>query len=162
VPALLGALRDADADVCGKVLWSLRHFEGDLRKLLPGVVPFLKSKDSNERREAAAQLARMGEAALPHLAGALADEDAEVRRLAVQGIGTLGATVKGAVVHLLRGLKDESAAVRWTAAQGLGNLGPAARDALATLEAARSDENPTVRRAVEDALSRIQTRERQP
>ncbi len=158
VPHYLTALQDADAGVRGEVLWNLRYLEGDLRKLLPGVVPFLKSKASNERREAVSQLGRMGESALPHLAQALADEDAEVRRLAVEGLGVLGTTVKGAVSHLLRGLKDSSVTVRWTAAQALGNLGAAAREALPALEAARSDPSFTVRGAVEDALRRIQSK----
>ena len=71
------------------------------------------------------------------LTDALKDKDEEVRSVAADAPGQLGADAKSAVPALAEALKDPDSGPH--AAQALGNIGPDAKEALPALTAALQD-----------------------
>ncbi|MCI0458225.1 MAG: HEAT repeat domain-containing protein [Gemmataceae bacterium] len=108
VPHYVAALQDSTELVRWEALTHLRQVEGDIRKALPGVVPFLKSPQRLTRQYAAELLGRMGEAALPHLIEMLDNEDYYTRVVVVQAIGALGPAARKAAPQLLARFRQET------------------------------------------------------
>ncbi|MGL4461992.1 MAG: HEAT repeat domain-containing protein [Planctomycetia bacterium] len=119
----------------------------------------LGSVTAKDRADAAMGLGKLGrEAALatPALAAALKDGDRQVRQLAADALGRIGAPeAASAVPALADALGDEDAAVRRMAAVSLGKLGPAAAAAIPALKKTAKDKAPIVQSAAEAALKKI-------
>jgi len=92
---------------------------------------------------------------LPQLMAGLAHEDAALRQMAAEVIGTLGPAAKEAVPALAKGLLDEGQWVPETCAIALGNIGPAAKAALPDLEKAAGSDDERLAAAAKDALVKI-------
>ncbi len=99
-----------------------------------GLVNSLASEDNAGLRNAASEaLSRVGSPAIPALAGALADGEADVRKLVVETLGRIGGTE--AERALRAALHDDDVNVRAAAAESLGQIGgeSAAEELLAAL-----------------------------
>lgn len=93
---------------------------------------------------------------LSSLASALQDDDARVRGLSAQAIGTLGDSGAAAVPGLVRLLKSGVESDRLSACAALASIGPAASGGLPGLRGAVSDESAVVSRCARAAISKIE------
>jgi HEAT repeat protein len=90
-----------------------------------------KAADPAKRQHAVHMLrdrANEGEAVVPVLIEALADEDTYVRRDAARALGQFGAEARDAIPPLLASLHDKEPSVRKASAQALKQIDPAAAD----------------------------------
>jgi len=92
---------------------------------------------------------------LPHLIAALAHEDAALRQMAEEILGTLGPAAREAVPALAKGLTDEGKWVPETCANALGNIGPAAKSAIPALSKAADSKDERLAAAAKEALAKI-------
>ncbi len=113
---------------------TLAQWEADLREPAP-----------RARTAAVAALGFFGAPAVPALAGALRDADAQVRVGAARALGQIGPGARDAVTALVQALRDGEARVRFDAAVALGRIGPAAGDAVPALGALLRDPAGEVR-----------------
>jgi HEAT repeat protein len=88
VPALLEALRDEDSQVRHAAVIALDGVHGDA--VVWGLIEALRDGDHLVADTATAQLARMGQYAVPDLMNALFEEDVNVRGRAVEALGEIG------------------------------------------------------------------------
>jgi HEAT repeat protein len=89
VPALLDALKDADAGVREQVAWALGAI-GD-RRAVDGLIGALKDQAPPVRRQAAWALGALGDKrAVTGLMASLKDSDAGVRKQAAWALGAIG------------------------------------------------------------------------
>lgn len=130
VPALLGALDDADEEIVSRAVFAL----GELLSLAAEAVPALN-------------------ALLPGHASA------KVRQAAVEALGLIGPAAPEAVEGLIRSLSDADTQVRFMTGLSLARLGPAGAAAVPTLKAALDDDNRYVRAHAAEALRYIGTAE---
>jgi HEAT repeat protein len=108
------------------------------------------------RERAVVALCDVGEPTVPDLVGAIADQDFNVRTLAILCLGRLGPKAKEAVPALVKTLDDRDWIVRRHAAGALGLLEVTAADAAPALaRAAVEDSNAEVRQTATFALRRL-------
>jgi HEAT repeat protein len=111
----------------------------------------LESTDAEERREAAVDLGRVGQAAVPLLLRAIADKDWRVRKTAVEGLVQVGGpSVLDGLVQALSA--HDNAGARNSAIEALVQIGGAAIDALLPL---LTTPDPDVRKFIVDILGDI-------
>jgi HEAT repeat protein len=116
----------------------------------------LQSGTPMVRERAVAALCDVGEPVVPDLVGAIADQDFNVRTLAILCLGRLGPKAKEAVPALVKTLEDRDWIVRRHAAGALGLLEATAADAApALVRAAVEDSNSEVRQTATFALRRL-------
>jgi len=94
-----------------------------------------------------------GASAVPDVAKALTDEDAQVRSAAAWALSQIGPASVAAVPALRAALTDPSLHVRCLAAIALREMGPRASEAIPSLVDALSDSQPAVRAAAAQALA---------
>ncbi len=123
---------------------TLAQWQGDLKDPSPEV-----------RRKAIDALAHFGPVAVPALAQALSDVDAQMRQTAAWVLGEMSPPAKEAVPALAQALEDLNVQVRQTAAWALGRFGPAAKEAVPQLTRALKDSGPVVRGNAAQALGAI-------
>jgi HEAT repeat protein len=119
----------------------------------------LKSKDTDERRRAAKELAEMGadaRDAAPALIKALKDSDLFVRRFSAEALGKIGPKASGSVEALTAVVKNKSEKkeVLQAAVTALGQMGGAGVDALVGVLKDHDMDNVARRKAAE-ALGEI-------
>ncbi|MGR3318543.1 MAG: HEAT repeat domain-containing protein [Candidatus Anammoxibacter sp.] len=85
------------------------------------VIPMLKSNKANIRNFATEMLENLGKKAIPTLSELITDEDHDVRKFAVDVLGSIGC-IEG-VEPLIRALNDRHVNVSSGAAEALGNIG---------------------------------------
>jgi HEAT repeat protein len=126
IPALVGALKDENAEVRQIAAGGLATagLEGD--KALPALSALVKAlnedKNADVRYSSAVALRNFGtkaEIVLPTLIKALEDSNANVRGAAAVTLRDIGADTKTAIPALIKALKDDNAAVRSYAAYAL-------------------------------------------
>jgi HEAT repeat protein len=111
----------------------------------------LESTDAEERREAAVDLGRVGQAAVPLLLRAMADKDWRVRKTAVEGLVQVGG--QSVLDGLLKALSaHDNAGARNSAIEALVQIGGPAVDALLPL---LNTPDPDVRKFIVDILGDI-------
>jgi HEAT repeat protein len=88
VPALLEALHDEDSQVRYAAVIALDSAHGDA--VVWGLIETLRDSDHLVADTATAQLARMGQYAVPDLMNALFEEDVNVRGRAIEALGKIG------------------------------------------------------------------------
>ena len=155
VPALLSTLDDGDREVRAAAARSLGRLDNPAA-VAPLVASLLNSHVP--RGVAASALLGLGSVAVPELRRLVADEDAQVRAVAVELLGLIGCSEDDALVTAR--LRDGSAEVRAKAARALGRLG--AEMATSELRLALADRIPFVRAAAANALGVIDDREAAP
>ncbi len=108
------------------------------------------------RERAVVAICELGEPAVPLLVGAIADQDFNVRTLAIFCLGRLGPKAKAAVPTLVKTLEDRDWIVRRYAAGALGLLEGTAGDAApALVRTAVHDASAEVRQTAVFALGRL-------
>lgn len=140
-------------------------------KSIPPLVAGLKDPDVRLRRNVALAFAVLGggwwsfecgptkmdiSPALPALVVAIRDSDSDVRALAAQAVGGIGANAADAVPALTEILENGDEGSRNSACIALGQIGPAAKAALPVLRAALSDTSQDVRRFAARSIQRIE------
>jgi HEAT repeat protein len=108
--------------------------------------------DPARRADAIGVLARMPDAAIPHVGAALASREPSVRRAVIEALGRRAHPAASA--YLLTALGDADAAVRQLAVTVLSRLGTRGV-ARSFADLAASDPSEGVRRAAEIALRRM-------
>jgi HEAT repeat protein len=98
----------------------------------PELLQAIKDKDPETRVKAVKSLSKLGVAAVPPLAGALADEEAEVSQAAAYALRLLRAEPAALLKALRPLLADKDPKVRQGVAGALGRCGPEALPVLAT------------------------------
>src|SRR5262249_16813837 len=133
VPALVGALSDADGDVGHQAAITLGRIG---KTALPALITALKDKDATVRYRAADAIGGLGGAPgnpVPSLTPLLREADPEVRGKAVVALRAIGPDARAAVPALIAAVKDNKQEgyrpVRLAAAQAFGMIGPGAKDA---------------------------------
>lgn len=135
--ALAPLVGDADDDVAIKAYRAVANTGHE--DAAGALATRLGDGDALQRDALTAAMHRLGAAAVPALAAALAAEDADVRAHAADALGHLGAPDADQAVDALAGaVRDADASVRLAAVAALGQLSDVADAALA--EAAGSDD----------------------
>ena len=111
----------------------------------------LLSCRTEEKCDAALNLAKMGKPAYQYMVQSLIHENEWVRMFMAEALGTIGDD--NAVPHLVPLLKDDDQMVRYMVAEALGNIG--SKDAISDLEIVRQYDNCFVRLAAEEAIGKI-------
>jgi HEAT repeat protein len=121
---------------------------------VPALVGAFEDSDSDVRTGASQSIARLSEAAVPHLLESLKSNKSSVRELTVDSLLGLGEKAKPAIdplIELLRSDPDEG--VRFRAAGALGAVGNASPQVLEALEmSVAGDKDETVRSHASGAL----------
>ncbi len=152
VQALIGALKDTDAEVCSKARDSLVQLGPPV---IPDVIKLLGDQNSDVRFRAVDILKVLKRHAQPALIAALKAENVHVRKGAAEALKESGAMASGAVPVLLEILESEkSVEVRKEVVEALGAIGSRANAAIPVLEKIEGNdsEHPAVRKAAERAL----------
>lgn len=111
-------------------------------------VMLVSSLPRGARARGARFATRLGPYAAAALADMLADDQAEIRWQAANGLARIGTRAAPAAPALARALRDGDASVRRRAMEAIGAIGPEARAALPTLlEMLRAPDAGTRRRA---------------
>jgi HEAT repeat protein len=121
---------------------------------IPGLVECIKSGETFQRWQAAVLLGSLGKPGVVHLRKLLGNKEAEVRRVATQGLGAAGESGKEAIEDLQATLGDISPSVSISAAEALWRL---AKDpaVIKAFEQYLKGETYAVRREALEAVSRI-------
>lgn len=93
--------------------------------------------------------------AISPLTARLRDDDAMVRRRAVEALGYLGPRARPALPGIVPLLKDPEERIAWEAAWALGNMGPDAQPAVPALREARKDPRTLIQKGAVNALEKI-------
>jgi HEAT repeat protein len=189
LPALLDVIKTGqDPEVRAAAMQGFYRFDKVSKEMVSLLIDSLKDKSALVRWSAAYGLLAMGDGAkqaLPHLAMALRDENADVRLHAFRALSSMtpdslpallsnlnmadsamrqmtldllsqGNSTKEMVPGLIACLKDTNAKVRQDACKLLGQLGKDAKDAAGPLrEMVANDRSARVRTAAQTALDAI-------
>ncbi|MBI3462968.1 MAG: HEAT repeat domain-containing protein [Planctomycetes bacterium] len=112
VPVLIRAIDDEDPRVRAAAVWALLRIGDRLEAAIPGLVRRLADENSSTRWEAAKALAKAGPSAIPPVVAAIANENAEKRKLVLEILGAIGMRDKAAVATIRNALKDDAEPVR--------------------------------------------------
>jgi len=156
VPALLGALGGADAELQSAVATALAQIGAPAAGAERALLAALRSPSADARAYAARALATgpaAPEDAVSDLLAALADASADVRAGVALALGNMGAKARPAALGaLLDRTGDGNPAVRAAAARAVRDLGPPAPDDRAAVLARLKGTDPRVRLAAFEAL----------
>jgi len=131
--------------------------EDALAEALPTLAAALRSQDAWVAAEAANALSEAGTPATMSLTEALNDNSAQVRALAANGLGRIGA--RDSAGEIIQRLNDESPEVRAAAARALAQIGPAAKGGADQLvKMLGGDNSNSVRASAAAALGSIDVR----
>jgi HEAT repeat protein len=155
LPALKGLLTDRETPAVRQAACNTLARLG--KPALPALASGLKSSDPDLRWQASHAIARIGgNEAVEVYVEALKDPSAEVRRVAVGALGSLGLSDKLIVLTLAEAVKDKDDQVRTQAADSLLRLGPAAREAIPALKEMLKDADPMVRQRAQELLRMVE------
>jgi HEAT repeat protein len=118
---------------------------------ISGLIQALEDSDWSVPFEAAKALVQIGPPAVPSLVQTLQNRDNNVRRIAADTLGQIGAAQ--AMPGLIQALQDSDRDVRYSAAEALGQIGD--MQAVPHLICAMQDEDPDVRGNAAKALGQI-------
>ena len=124
-------------------------------KAVPALVRCLHEESDMTRRNACYALNAVGTPAVGALRNALQDSPEHVRANAAEALGDLGTKAESAVPALVETLQDESANVRARTIEALGTTSQSSGLAVPGLIEALEDPNEGIRRNAVFALSRI-------
>jgi HEAT repeat protein/beta-lactamase regulating signal transducer with metallopeptidase domain len=151
VPAISGALRDANVEVRRAAADALGSMDDN--DAVQPLMAAARDADVEVRRAVLRSLGSLGDRrALQTFVGALGDADSEVRQAAAEAVGNLD-NLRTAPPELIRAMDDRDAEVRHAVAHALGHIEDPA--AIRVLVAHVTDPNVEVRQAVVDALDQF-------
>jgi HEAT repeat protein len=120
---------------------------------VPELARALREPDADVRAYVGAAMRTIGDPAIPALTEALTDPDVGVREASVYALGVMGPRATEAVISALT---DNDPAIRIVAATSLGEAPPESVEAArAALQAAAADQDERVRTAITAALARL-------
>ncbi len=136
---------------------------GDLgtaaKEATSALADLLRDNDAEIRRQALQALAQIGIPALPRLVRALKDDQTTVRVLAIEGIALMGPDAISALPVLLEAVNDAELLVRVSALKALLDMGPLPDKGKTVLEKAAKDPVPYVSLLATAILEKSQPRE---
>lgn len=122
-------------------------------KLVPLLLPGLKSDDSRMANRAADGLVAVGEPAVAPLIDSAQTGDLYTRLVAIDALGRLAYTAQAALPALVETLKDPHPLIRESAARAIGQIGVSSLKIVEALkEVYASDRVDTVKAAANEAL----------
>ena len=124
-------------------------------RAVPALVQCLQDESEMTRRNACYALNAVGSAAVEPLRDTLKDAREYVRDNAVEALGDLGTKAEPAVPELVEALRDPSGSVRSHTIEALGTTSQSSSIAVPGIVKALEDENDGVRRNAVFALARI-------
>jgi HEAT repeat protein len=148
---LLRALDDPNFVVRQRSAEIIGGFGAEAKKAAPQLAELLVDPQSGVQTAAANTLIKIGEPAIPAVAGALKRRDPAERTTLISFLTRFGAPAAPVLLQSLR--KDENPSVRVNAANGLGAIQPAHPATIAALIEAMKDPNEYVRTAAINALN---------
>jgi HEAT repeat protein len=161
VPALVGALGDADPEVRREVLFALGSIGPQAAAATAPITKSLEDADVRVGSSAAYALGRIGQpaqVAVGQLRKTVESPDPMLRVISALALVQIAPkdpqVVRDALPVLMQGLQNHNVAVRRSAAEALGVLGPAGRAATKQLQAVLRDPDESVRKAAATALER--------
>ena len=157
VPALVTLLGDGDPKIREESIGTLVEILSDAQRSGP-VGRFLEIFADEHDRGSAGPTVKVDEAVYHGLAGALRDEQADIREEAALALGILDG--KSAVKDLVASLQDPSPGVRGKAATAIGQIGTA--DDGRSLVPLLADESADVRNRALEALGTLRVKEAGP
>ena len=157
IPALIGALKDPEADVRCSAAAVLEKMGAHAQAAVPALIEALKDPKASVRSSAAAVLVKVGadaHAAVPALIEALRDPEVDVRGWAASALAGIGPAARVAVPELIELLRDSNSDVRMNSLRALERIGPAAAPALVI---ATKDSDDWVRDSAATVLRKFQS-----
>jgi len=152
-PEVLQALKDSSADVRRKAAYVLGRIDADPKNVVGALVAALGDPDNDVRQTAAESLPRMSNLAVPVLIQVLQGEKADLKVMAIQILGKIGAEAAPAIPELKGFLLDAKAgALTEPAADALAGIGT---PSLKALTAAAAHDNANVRALAVRSLHKI-------
>jgi HEAT repeat protein len=139
VPALIGALRDPDAEMRRNAELAMIYLSGGYESVPQSGAARLDIRE-----------------AIPALLTATDDPDAMVRAWAAHALAEVGPDADEAIPALIKLLKDPDEGPRNNSCIALGRMGPIARSALPALREALDDPSRDVRGFAQRAIDRIE------
>jgi HEAT repeat protein len=155
ISALIRALKSQDRRTRWESVIALSEMGPPAKAAVPALAKALRDHDADVRHGAATALTNKGPAAISVLAEALEDTDAGVRREVAIALGNIGAPAKVAVPTLVKTLRDPYINVRREAVIALGEMGPPAEAAVPALTKALEDPDEDVSRKAVIALGKM-------
>ncbi|MDD3906313.1 MAG: HEAT repeat domain-containing protein [Candidatus Omnitrophica bacterium] len=155
ISALIRALKSQDRRTRWESVIALSEMGPPAKAAVPALAKALRDHDADVRHGAATALTNKGPAAISVLAEALEDTDAGVRREVAIALGNIGAPAKVAVPTLVKTLRDPYSYVRREAVIALGKIGPSAKAAIPVLAEALRHHDINVRREAVIALGEM-------
>jgi HEAT repeat protein len=168
-PALVAALKDKDMFVRRFAAMALGEIGADPREAVPGLKNALNDKKKEVQEAAAVALGKMGGEAVAPLTKVIEEgnHEAEVRRKAVESLGTIGAEARPAVKTLLDALKGGGGGkkkmanpddIRIEVVVALGNIAsPGDKDVISAIEnlTDKKQRDGTLKKAAKEALAKL-------
>jgi HEAT repeat protein len=161
VPALVGALGDADSEVRREVLFAMGSMGPLAASATAPIAKSLEDADVRVGSSAAYALGRIGQpaqVAVGQLRKTVESPDPMLRVISAWALVQIAPkdpqVARTALPVLMQGLQNHNVAVRRGAAEALGMLGPAGRPAAKQLQAAQRDPDESVRKAATTAFER--------
>ena len=150
VVALIGRLKDEDADVRAAAAQSLGKLEG--ARAVPALIAAIGDRNAKVRAAIAEALGRFTDPrAVNGLSSLLSDQESEVRKNALEALSEYESGVP--VAPILRLLSDSDADIRHTAVHALGRFGD--RSVGAGLAPLIRDPSPDVRQAAIESIGNL-------
>ncbi len=167
-PALLKALKDRDMFVRRFAAQALGEIGAEPRRIVPGLKKALDDPRKEVQEAAAVALGKMGKEAVASLAAVVKDgsREPEVRRKAVEALGTIGPDARPAVGALIDALKGAGGGkkmanagdIRVEVAIALGNIAsPGDKEVISALQDLmdKKQRDRTLKAAATDSLRKI-------
>ena len=141
IPALVAALKHADANTRGKAAWTLGCFKERANAAGPSLVPLLGDPEKTVRWYACQALgSTRGDPAraVPALAAILNDKDREIARMAAEALGEYGTQARPAAAQLFDALAADAGRDDWFGSEVIQALVNAQLQPLQTKQLSRT------------------------
>jgi len=140
VPVVLPLLKDPNDKIRLNAMVAFSLIGSEIpSRVAPALVRHLVDSHLHVQTRAGVARKKMGAAAAPALAAALADRNLRLRREAAEVLGEIGPQAAAAVPALAKLLKDSRVYLQEEAAEALAKVGPKARPAIPALLVALND-----------------------
>jgi len=154
IPELTRLLSDPDARVRSSSAVALSGMGRNAEQSIPALVKAVREDASFDVRRAAAMALRdIRPEGLKHMLVMLEDSSSEVRKAALEVVGS--SVAQQALPKLVKLLQDENVAVRARAATVISHIDPPAKEAVPAVARLLGDEHVEVRRSAVAALAHM-------
>ena len=159
VEVVANALRSASGDAKHRLLWIAAEFDPPAPSLTADFVDALTSSNARSREKAVVALARFGTPTIvqhvSQLTALFNDEDKEVRRIAINAVGSAAPLTTAALEPLKELIRDPDPQIQREAVLGLAMFGKEAVEALEPLAELASSNDRDIQLAALIAIGQI-------